>query len=162
MRPSRTGQPKLIQTLKAWLASTLIFCLLVASAPFALAIEAGSLTQHLNDTGLQMGRDVMSVAAPPAAFAGMDKPDTASFMMSLPLVDVPGRGVNVKLNLNYDSSLYQLDTDQIHWFVKGTEDNPQYPSRGFMLGYGMLIDHNVDTKCSLHLLNGSGSCGNGP
>ena len=167
MRISRTEQLNLIQTLRAWLAKSirvpvLILYLLAASSPSALAQQVGSLNQHLNDTGAQFGRDSASVTAPPAAFPGMERPDTGSFMMSLPLVDLPGRGLNVKLNLNYDSSLYQLETDQIHWYVKGTEDTPQYPSRGFMLGYGMLIEHNANTSCSLFLLNGSGSCGTSP
>jgi len=166
MRISRIEQFILIQKLRTWRASicapVLILYLLAASSPPALAQQVGSLTQHLNDSGMQMGRDAISVTAPPVAFPGEDRPDTGSFMMNLPLVDLPGRGLNVKLNLNYDSSLYQLDTDHIHWFVKGTDDNPQYPSRGFMLGYGMLIDHNVDTKCSMFALNGGGTCPSSP
>ena len=162
MRPSRTEHLNLIRTLRSWLAGIraplLILYLLAASSLSAPAQQVGSMNQHLNDAGAQLGRDSVSVSAPPAAFPGTDRPDTASFMMSLPLVDLPGRGLNVKLNLNYDSSLYQLETDGFRWYVRGTEAYMQYPGRGFALGYGMLIEHNVETNCRMQLIGGGGTC----
>lgn len=162
MRPSKTEQLNLIQTLRAGLTSicapVFILCLLVASSSSVLAQQPGSLTQHLNDTGEQMGRDSVNVSAPHAAFTGIDRPEIGSFRMSLPLVNLPGRGMNVKLNLNYDSSLYQLETNGLNWYVKGTELYSQYPGRGFTLGYGMLIDHNAKTECRMQLIGGGGTC----
>ncbi|HKQ53665.1 MAG TPA: RHS repeat-associated core domain-containing protein [Pyrinomonadaceae bacterium] len=163
MRPSRTEQLNLIQTLRAWLAKSICAPVLILLLPAAFSLSAsaqqiGSLTGHLNDNGAQLGRDSVSVSAPPAAFPGTDRPDTGSVLMNFPIVDLPGRGPGVKLSLNYDSGIYQLDTNGRNWFVRIADDIPQNPTRGFSFGYGKLIEHNIETKCRMTLIGGGGSC----
>lgn len=109
--------------------------------------QAGSTSTHLNDAGAQVGRSAQPVEAPPAAFTGTERPDTASFRMSIPLVDLPGRGLGINLGLHYDSSLYQLTWNGQNSLVDFTGIYPQAPSLGFQLGFGTLVKHNDVLAC---------------
>lgn len=67
--------------------------------------------------------------------------------MSLPLVDLPGRGLNINLGLHYDSSLYQLTWTGQNSLVDFTGIYPQAPALGFQLGFGTLVKHNDVLAC---------------
>lgn len=140
------------QTLKICLCALLWFC---AFQSPVIAQSSDSTSVHLNDAGLQFGRYTQGVSVPPAAFSGTERPDTASFRMNIPLVNIPGRGLNLDLALHYDSSLYQLTWTGQNSLVDFTALHPQNPAYGFQLGFGMLVSHNAILDC--HNFQ-SGSC----
>jgi RHS repeat-associated protein len=142
------------------LTPAFIICLL-ASQPVAAQL-AGSMSVHLNDAGEQPGRSPFGDMVPPVAFSGSDRPDTASFVMSEPLVSLPGRGLDVNLNLNYDSSIYQKSWNHTNLYVESTVRYPQTPGYGFTLGYGMLVAHNVSSVCRIERVSGTGLCNGDP
>lgn len=124
-------------------------CLCVASRS---ALAQGAIDNNLADAGAQPGRMASGPVTAPAAFSGTERPDTASFLMSEPILNLPGRGLNLGLNLNYDSSLYQKDYDGGDLTVLSTRQGPThdsvkgYPAYGFTLGFGLLIRHNTVIK----------------
>jgi hypothetical protein len=110
------------------------------SLPVAAQISSGGGGAYQFDSGLQPGRTSSGAVAPPAAFAGGERPDTGSYMMSESLFSLPGRGLSVNLTLNYDSHLYQQNyynrkiSHQTNngWAVDAVRgDNyPYYPDEG--------------------------------
>jgi YD repeat-containing protein len=151
-------------------ALMLVACAAVNS-PSARA-QSESMGVHLNDSGVQPGRVGAGRVTPPAAFSGMERPDTASFLMSERLLTLPGRGLNVNLDMSYDSSLYQLDSNGTQQFVTATRghqsgayftsnDSVQgWPAYGFSLGLGTLIIHNVTdgSDCSYSVIPANSYC----
>jgi RHS repeat-associated protein len=136
-----------------------------------LAQSGGTINAHLNDSGAQVGRLTAGSVTPPAAFSGIERPDTASFLMSVPIVSLPGRGLSVNLNLNYDSSLYQKGTNGNNLYIESTRGDEfsyhdsikGYPGYGFTLGFGMLIKHNsLILNCTESVVPTTSYCPGGP
>ncbi|HWS90103.1 MAG TPA: DNA/RNA non-specific endonuclease [Pyrinomonadaceae bacterium] len=157
-RPKTLTTRRVLRRLLLWAA------LLCAAPGAALGQRPGTMSVNLNDAGDQIGRLTGGVSAPPAAFAGGERPDTASVQMSFPLLSLPGRGINVDLGLNYDSSLYQLTWNGRNAVVESTVKHPYYPAYGFTLGYGMLVHHAALQDCRAISLGGCStqSCNTSP
>lgn len=128
-------------------------CLAVGALNASAQSAFDTIGLHLNDAGFQPGRATAGAVAPPAAFSGVERPDTASFLMSERLLSLPGRGLDLEVDLHYDSSLYQLDSDGIHQSVRHTRVGPQWPAYGFRMGYGTLIYQSVMSQnCSSQVI----------
>jgi RHS repeat-associated protein len=81
----------------------------------------------------------------PAAFPGGERPDTGSVQMSIPLLNLPGRGLDVNLTLYYDSAVYKPSSTTTGIFsTVGEEEVVGY---GFALGYGMILHPNAEQRC---------------
>src|SRR6185295_4712312 len=133
--------------IKRTLRTCCYMLLLLCATQLQAFAQAGSTSTHLNDNGAQVGRAIQPVQAAPAAFTGSERPDTASFRMSLPLIDLPGRGLNINLGLHYDSSLYQQTWNGQNSLIDFTGIYPQAPALGFQLGFGTLVKHNDVLDC---------------
>ncbi|HEX8000712.1 MAG TPA: RHS repeat-associated core domain-containing protein [Pyrinomonadaceae bacterium] len=128
-----------------WIVSLACLCCAVTELARAQSNNATSL--NLNDTGSQIGRNNTGDVNAPAAFNGMDRPDTASFRISERLLSLPGRGLGVNLDLNYDSSIYQLSKTADNAFYVQSTPKDSRPAHGFHLGYGKLIVQNATSQC---------------
>lgn len=132
-------------------------CLWAIARP-VIAQSAGSDSLNLNDAGSQVGRNVTGAVSSPAAFNGTERPDTASFRISERLLSLPGRGLSVNLDLNYDSSIYQLSKAQNNTYHVYSTPIHSRPAHGFYLGYGMLIVKNATSSCQTAVVSGIGFC----
>jgi RHS repeat-associated protein len=128
----------------------LLTLLLIVMAGSASAQLPSSTNMNLYDSGAQPGRLSGGAMLPPAAFPGSERPEIGSVQMSLPLVHLPGRGLGVDVNLNYNGALYRQAVENNKLIIK---ENSLYarlapfPANGFVMGYGMLIRHSDYFDC---------------
>jgi RHS repeat-associated protein len=101
--------------------------------------EAGSLYEPRNAVGSPPNQARAGASVPPAAIAtGNELPGSDNFSFSIPVVNLPGRGLSVQLNLNYNSRIWNAspvpggDTRLTYDVDKG------WPAPGFNLSYGRL------------------------
>lgn len=152
--------------------------LLLSLAPSVVAqISSGGMGANSLDSINQLGRTPTGVVAPPAAFAGSERPDAGGFTMSEALLSLPGRGLDVDLNLTYDSRLYQVNyytqkpDHQINGnlavdAVRGDSFFPHqyldaikgFPAYGFSVGYGALVVRSRNMFCSESIIPPTASC----
>ena len=117
------------------------------------------------NAGFKPGRLTNGGAGSPAAFSGVEQPDIGSFLMSEPLLSLAGRGgLDVNLDLNYDSNLYQVrkEGDGLHVRAVRGDGNGEYysyldpikgtPAYGFTLGFGALIRYARRMECSVEYI----------
>jgi RHS repeat-associated protein len=142
-----------------------------ASAPSAPAVQGdppnlpagdvGTLYEKRNAVGSPPNRYFPTAQTPPAANRrGREMPGSDNYNFSVPITDLPGRGLDVSLAMFYNSSL---------WHKTGTFGNKltfdvgkSWPNPGFRLGYGYIGTQNggslllVDPDGTRHqLLNDS-------
>jgi RHS repeat-associated protein len=103
--------------------------------------ETGSLYMTSNSLGTAPGRATPGAATRAVATDGTERPGSANFTFDVPLVNLTGRKMDVALNLNYNSRLWNTST------VGGTQNGTTHltydvdsgwPAPGFRLGYGQL------------------------
>jgi hypothetical protein len=105
--------------------------------------EASSLYWAQNDVGAPAGRTEPGAATPPAAIAGTETPLSSNFSFGVPLVNLPGRGIDIKLALSYNSRLWHKSTDT-NGSTRMTYDvDSGWPAPGFQLGYGYIESHGT-------------------
>lgn len=102
--------------------------------------ETSSLYQPNNLIGTPPGKK-----KPGALTAASAVPVTESgnknFSFSLPVVNLPGRGVDASLSLIYNSLLWNKSTnpnDSSTWMTNDVDSG--YPAQGFRLGFGQIED----------------------
>ena len=102
--------------------------------------ETGSLYQPANNVGAPPGRTRPGGLTPSVGADGTET-GNKNFSFGLPIVNLPGRGIGVSLNLTYNSLLYNKSTDPFDsstWLTYDVDSG--YPAPGFRLGYGQIED----------------------
>lgn len=119
--------------------------------------DVPTLYEKRNAVGSPPNRYFPSAQTPPAANRnGREFPGSDNYSFSVPITNLPGRGIDVSLALNYNSSL---------WHKTGSASNnltfdvdKSWPVPGFRLGYGHLSQQNdgsfemVDSDGTRHQL----------
>lgn len=102
--------------------------------------ETSSLYDPTNTVGkprgkLRPGGKTVTVAT------GGTETGNKNFSFGIPIVSLPGRGIDVSLSLVYNSLLYHKSVDPSDSSTQLTYDTDSgYPAPGFRLGYGQLED----------------------
>ena len=102
--------------------------------------ETGSLFSPGNGVGAPPGRTTPGAVTPPTAADGTEMPGSENFTFGVPLVGLPGRGLDLSLSLAYNSRAYNKSTDfnGATWMTYDVDSG--WPAAGFRLGYGQIED----------------------
>lgn len=121
--------------------------------------ETGSLFSPTNGVGSPPGRTTTGALTPGTATDGTESPGSANFNFEIPVVNLPGRGINLALNLVYNSRAYNKSTSPFNGFTWMTYDvDSGWPAAGFRLGFGQIEDQGslgftlTDADGTRHLL----------
>jgi RHS repeat-associated protein len=128
--------------------------------------ERDSVYTPQNQVGNPPGATTPGATSPPAAMSGTEAPGSSNFTFSLPVIDLPGRGVDASLSLVYNSRIWNVsktagNLKRMTFCVGGTT-----PAPGFTLGFGKLsLQANevyllVDPDGTRHRLLFSSASGN--
>ena len=103
--------------------------------------ETGSLFSPGNSVGSPPGRTTPGASTPGVATDGTEMPGSANFTFDVPVVSLPGRGLNLGLGLTYNSRAYNKSTDPFDGSTWMTYDvDSGWPAAGFRLGFGQIED----------------------
>jgi RHS repeat-associated protein len=103
--------------------------------------ETGSLFLPRNSIGAPTGRTIAAPVTPPVATEGTELPGSGNFSFALPVVNLPGRGIDVALNLTYNSRVFNSSVDPFDGTTFMTYDvDSGWPAVGFRLGFGQIED----------------------
>jgi len=69
---------------------------------------------------------------------------SGNFQFKAPVLALPGRGMNVALELTYNSRLWNKATNQINY-----DNDKGWPAPGFSFGFGKLLGMTIPTGCML-------------
>jgi RHS repeat-associated protein len=117
--------------------------------------ETGSLYAPGNSVGTPSGRTTPGAQTPPAAVNGTEMPGSNNFTFGLPVVSLPGRGMDVSLSLVYNSLLWNKSTSFLGNHPRLTYDvDSGWPAPGWRLGYGQIESQG---SSGLTLLDPSGT-----
>jgi RHS repeat-associated protein len=94
---------------------------------------------YTNAVGSPPGRTEPGASTPPAAIAGTEKPGTANFSFQVPILSLPGRGLDVALSLAYNSHLWNKKLSSSGNASFSYDPDGGWPAPGFSLGYGKLL-----------------------
>lgn len=79
---------------------------------------------------------------------------SSNFQLSVPVVRLPGRGIDLVLDLHYNSLLWHKAGDDIGYNI-----DSDWPAPGWSLGFGKLfvsgLAYGLDTECMLYDANGT-------
>jgi RHS repeat-associated protein len=101
--------------------------------------ETGSLYQPSNTVGSPPGRTTPGAQTPPAAVDGTEMPGSNNFTFNVPIISLPGRGMDVSLGLVYNSLLWNRSTTLLGNHARLTYDvDSGWPAPGWRLGYGQM------------------------
>jgi RHS repeat-associated protein len=100
--------------------------------------ETGSLYQPGNTVGSPPGRTTPGAPTPPAAFDGTEMPGSNDFTLDVPVISLPGRGIDVSLALVYNSLLWNKSTDTNSNTELTYDVDTGWPAPGWRLGYGQM------------------------
>jgi len=116
------------------------------SQPFGARLpdaEASSLYWAQNDVGAPPGKTEPGAATPPAAIAGAETPLSSNFSFGVPLVNLAGRGIDIKLALSYNSRLWHKSIESGGGTRLTYDVDSGWPAPGFQLGYGYIESHGT-------------------
>lgn len=102
--------------------------------------ETTSLYNPVNLTGNPPGKKKAGGMAVSSAIPTSEN-GNKNFTFGLPIMNLPGRGIDVTLALSYNSLLYNKSTDPFDsstWLTYDVDSG--YPAQGFRLGYGQIED----------------------
>jgi RHS repeat-associated protein len=103
--------------------------------------ETNSMYTPANSVGTPPGRATPGAATPAVAANATERPGSANFTFGVPLLDLPGRGIDLSLGLAYNSRLWNksskttVDGDTTYMTY---DVDSGWPAPGFRLGYGHL------------------------
>ncbi len=103
--------------------------------------ETGSLFSPANGVGSPPGKKTPGALTTAAATDGTEAPSSENFTFAVPVVNLPGRGMDVALNLSYNSRAYNKSVDPFDgstWMSYDVDSG--WPAAGFRLGYGQIED----------------------
>jgi RHS repeat-associated protein len=69
---------------------------------------------------------------------------SGNFQFSVPVLNLPGRGINISLALAYNSRLWNKANSQMSY-----DNDKGWPAPGFSLGFGKLLGMTINTGCML-------------
>ncbi len=69
---------------------------------------------------------------------------SGNFQLSAPVVSLPGRGIDLALNLNYNSRLWNKSGNQLTYNIDGS-----FPAPGWSLGFGKMVFMGGEKGCML-------------
>jgi RHS repeat-associated protein len=103
--------------------------------------ETGSLYTPANSVGSPPGKKTPGALAAATATDGTETPTSQNFMFGVPITSLPGRGIDVSLNLAYNSRTFNKSVDPFDGSTWMTYDvDSGWPAAGFRLGYGQIED----------------------
>jgi RHS repeat-associated protein len=126
------------------------------------ANEVSSIYRAINVVGSPPGRTTPGAAVPAAATDGTETPGSANFNFEVPIVNLPGRGLDAGLTLVYNSRLWNKSTPSPNETHLSYDVDGGWPAPGFRLGYGKLEFQNdfnltlTDPDGTRHPLQGDG------
>jgi RHS repeat-associated protein len=100
--------------------------------------ETASLYQSDNATGAPLGMKKLGSTTPAAATEGTEN-GNKNFTFSLPIFNLPGRGISAGLSLVYNSLVWNKSTSGSNTYVTYDVDSG-WPGPGFRLGFGQIED----------------------
>lgn len=107
--------------------------------------EVGSIYEPRNAVGSPPNQTRVSASVPPAAIeGGSELPGSDSFNFSLPVANLPGRGLDVQLNLHYNSRVWN-DSSSSGGTRLTYDVDKGWPAPGFTLGFGRLEKRSNNT-----------------
>lgn len=129
--------------------------------------ETPTLFTPNNGVGNPPGRTTPGTLTPPTATDGTESPGSANFTFDVPVVSLPGRGIDLTLNMVYNSRTYNKSTAPFTGATWMTYDvDSGWPAAGFRLGFGQLEDQGtlgfslIDHDGTRHLLAPTGVTNN--
>jgi RHS repeat-associated protein len=106
--------------------------------------ETHSLYSAANSVGSPPGKKTLGATTAAAATDGTESPGSENFTFTVPVVTLPGRGMDVTLDLNYNSRTYNKSVDSWDGSTWLTYDvDSGWPAAGFRLGYGQIEDQGA-------------------
>lgn len=103
--------------------------------------ETPSLYTAANSVGSPPGKKTPGALTSGAATECTESPGSENFSMDLPVTSLPGRGIDVSLNLVYNSRTFNKSVDPFDGSTWMTYDvDSGWPAAGFRLGYGQIED----------------------
>lgn len=120
--------------------------------------ETPSYYEPSNATGAPLHGTLPGASVAPASVAGTENPGSSNFSFVAPLVDLPGRGINVSLALTYNSRVWHKSSSSSGATYMTYDVDKGTPAPGFQLGYGHLEDQGsqgftlVDSSGTRHPL----------
>ena len=102
--------------------------------------ETGSLYQPANTVGAPLGKLRAAAASLSAAGDGTETNGNKNFTFSLPVVSLPGRGLNASLSLVYNSAVWNksVNSSSATWMTYDVDSG--WPATGWRLSLGQLED----------------------
>jgi hypothetical protein len=104
--------------------------------------ETNSLYQPSNNVGSPPGKKLPGGMTASSAVQATES-GNKNFSFGLPIVGLPGRGIDVNLALRFNSLVYNKSTSGSSTWLTYDVDNG-YPAPGFRLGYGQLEDQGAN------------------
>lgn len=99
--------------------------------------QHGSVYWPENQVGSPSGMTTPGASTPPAATSsGSELPGSANFSFSVPVVGLPGRGLNLSLALVYNSRLWNKTPMAMGQMRMSFNVDKTWPAPGFTLGFG--------------------------
>ncbi|MCU1264914.1 MAG: repeat-associated core domain protein [Acidobacteria bacterium] len=89
-----------------------------------------------NSVGTPPNKTTPGAQSRAAATEGTEAPGSSNFSFSVPIVNLPGRGLNIDLSAFYNSRIWNR-ADYLHTTISYDVDQG-WPAPGFTLGYGHL------------------------
>jgi YD repeat-containing protein len=108
--------------------------------------------RYVSEVGAAPGQSEPGAATPAAATGGTEKPGTSNFNFAVPVVGLPGRGLDLSLALVYNSRLWNKKKNAATTTLNYDVDQ-SWPAPGFSLGFGKLLW----SGSSLVLIDGGGT-----
>jgi hypothetical protein len=102
--------------------------------------ETPSLYSPRNAVGRPPGKTEPGARTRAAATGGTELPGSSNFNFNIPILDLPGRGLNVQLSLAYNSQLWNKSTDASGTTHLTYDVDRGWPGPGFRLGFGQIED----------------------
>jgi RHS repeat-associated protein len=106
--------------------------------------ETGSIYNAGNAVGAPPGKTTPGAPVPAAATDGTEMPGSANFNFEVPIISLPGRGLDAALSLVYNSRLWNKSTSSNQTYLTYDVDSG-WPAPGFRLGYGQLVGRGDST-----------------
>jgi len=102
--------------------------------------ETGSLYSPRNAVGAPPGKTEPGARTRAAATGGTELPGSSNFSFNVPVVSLPGRGLDGQMALVYNSQLWNKSTDSSGATHLTYDVDMGWPAPGFRLGFGQLED----------------------
>lgn len=105
----------------------------------------GLLSEHgWDNTNWTFADDPGNQPGNPTGAAADDGAGNGNFQISAPVISLPGRGIDLALNLNYNSRLWNKAASQIKYDI-----DRGWPAPGWSLGFGKIMFMGTDGGCML-------------